>query len=182
MERSEKWVEKVNQKLKNNYYEESNIKTKSRSGPKRKLTPSQITSLTFGAANKRRKSIRKSSKRFNRNNGHNVTVSKSHVHKLRKQCNLKPFHRVNAPMITNLNIEHRLRLAKHFINLFNNEPEILPNMVFMDEFYIYQQRKINSKNDIIWAFSVNDIPDHLRYNKYPRKLFHTLVFVLHYLH
>ena len=53
LERSEKWVEKVNQKLKNNYYEESNIKTKSRSGPKRKLTPSQITSLTFGAANKR---------------------------------------------------------------------------------------------------------------------------------
>ena len=79
-----------------------------------------------------------------------------------------------------VNIEHRLRLAKYFINLFNNEPEILPNMVFMDEFYIYQQRKINSKNDIIWTFSVNDIPDHLR-NKYPRKP-RCIGFVLHYLH
>jgi hypothetical protein len=42
-------------------------------------------------------------------------------------------------------------------------------MVFVDEFFIYRHRKINCKNDIIWAVSVNDIPDDLRYNKHPRK-------------
>ena len=33
---------------------------------------------------------------------------------------------------------------------------------------LYFQRKINSKNDIIWAFDIQSIPEHIRYNRVAR--------------
>ena len=51
-------------------------------------------------------------------------------------------------MITNLNKNHRIKLAKYWVNL---SPE---NNVFGDEFFIYAKRKINTKNDVIWLCPV----------------------------
>ena len=52
-------------------------------------------------------------------------------------------------------------LAYYFRNYGEKEFE---NFCF-DEFFIYLKRKINSKNDIIWAKSVDEIPEELCFNK-----------------
>jgi len=167
--RSEKWVEKTKQHIKKCVYDDTNInQTKERSGKPPKLSQQQKRSLTFGSANKRRKSLRKTTKLFNRNNRSNITVSKSWVHKLRHKAQLKPFHRRNAPIITEPNVEHRLALSKYFVNFFQTNPDVLENMIFIDEFFIYHLTKCNTKNDVIWAKSRDDIPNDIAYNKYPK--------------
>lgn len=42
---------------------------------------------------------------------------------------------------------------------------LINNFIFGDEFLIYAMRKPNTKNDIIWARSIADIPDEIRYRK-----------------
>ena len=167
--RSKRWVLKHKSEIsKENSNVNDIIKTKPRSGKPSKFTPRQIKSVTFDSANKRRRSVRKTAKRFNRNIHNAVTMSKSYVHELRQKSGLKPFHRINAPMISKLNREDRIKLATYFIDEF--ELGILQphHIIFVDEFFIYVLRKINTKNDIIWALNPNDIPEYLRYNRHPR--------------
>ena len=133
--RSKSWVKKYKQQLSNANNNNNNdndindklnddnaindmIKTKPRSGKPSKFTPRQIKYVTIDSANKRRRSVRKTAKRFNRNPHNSVTMSKSYVHELRQKCGLKPFHRINAPMISKLNREDRIKLATYFINEF----------------------------------------------------------------
>ena len=168
--RSKSWVKKYKSELsKANSNDDDIIKTKPRSGKPSKFTPRQIKSVTFDSANKRRRSVRKTAKRFNRNRHNSVTISKSYLHELRVKCGLKPFHRINAPMITNVNKADRIKLATYFHNEF--ELGILQphHMIFVDEFFIYVLRKIITKNDIIWAINPSEIPSNLRYNRHPRK-------------
>ncbi len=167
--RSRRWVQYQKKAIRSNADTPLNIiKTKSRSGRPSKLTPAQIRSVTVNDANKRRRSLRKSSRRFGRNNRSNLTISHEWIRQLRIKNKLKAFHRTKAPMITELNTGHRIDISNYYHNLFQDPQSlitILPNMIFVDEFFIYSQRKLNNKNDIIWAKSLSDIPDFLKYKK-----------------
>ena len=136
-------------------------------GRRTRFSPAQIREVTVGCANKRRRSVRKSSKRFN-NHHNNQTMSKTTVWELRKEAGYHPFHRTNAPMITNMNRQHRCALAQFMLDQFEDgilHPLLL---IFTDEFMIYCARKINTKNDVIWALNKLDIPYEIRYNRCPR--------------
>lgn len=168
--RTERWVRNINKEIKSESASEGDvIKTKSRSGRPPKFTPQQIAKVTVNCANKRRASIRRSARRFNRNPRNTVTISKSTIYDYRKKMGFKPFHRINAPMITNPNKQDRVAFAKYFLEEFEIGIILPGHIVFQDEFYIYTQRKINTKNDIIWALSPSDIPHNLRYNRHARK-------------
>ena len=146
------------------------VTSRSRKGKGRKtrFTPEQIREVTVDCANKQRRSIRRSSRRFNHNHP-NQQMAPTTVWELRREAGMHPYHRVNAPMITNMNKQHRVALAKFFIDKFESGLLHPFHMMFSDEFMIYMKRAINTKNDIIWAFNVNDIPESIRYNKKPRK-------------
>lgn len=132
----------------------------SNAGRPPKFTPRQIKSVTVDCVGKKRRSIRKTRNRFN-NNPHNPqTISTTTIWEKRKKLGMRGFHQRNAPMITKLNKKHRIALAKYFLDKFEYGLHPL-HMIFSDEFMIYHLRKINTKNDIIWAFCIEDIPNKL---------------------
>ena len=135
-------------------------------GRKTQYTVEQIKEVTVGNANKRRLSMRKTSRQFNSKN--NVKMSKSTIWKLRKEAGLKLYHWINAPMMTNMNRYHRVALAKCFSEQFEIGLLHPLHLIFTDEFMIWFMRKTNTKNDIIWTFDITDIPCELRYNWCPR--------------
>ena len=77
--------------------------------------------------------------------------------------NLKPLHRSNAPAITLTNQEHRVDLHDYLSNLTYQQ---WLNFYFIDEFFIWAQRKINTKNDIIWSDNKDEILELLHSRKY----------------
>ena len=121
------------------------IISRSRKGKGRptKFTVEEIKEVTVNCANKRRRSTRKTSKRFN-NNRTTKTMSKTTVWELRRDCGMHPYHRSNAPMISRMNKEDRCALAQYFIAAF--EIGILHplHLIFTDEFMIYMHRKVNT--------------------------------------
>jgi hypothetical protein len=84
---------------------------------------------------------------------------------LRKERKIKPFHQLKSPNITEQNKTDRVKLARYLNIQFMNEPDLINNFIFCDEFYVYVERKPNSKNDIIWSKDINDIPENIRYRK-----------------
>lgn len=112
--------------------------------------------------NQRKRGTRKCAKYVNRNGTNNV--SHQTIWHFLRASQLKPRHRRNVPMLSALNITHRLELADFLSNLTDDQ---WLNMVVMDEFFIYMQRKINSKNDVIWTDDPSEC-ENLFYNPVPR--------------
>ena len=67
--------------------------------------------------------------------------------------NCEPRHRHNTPAISHRNEEGRVQLAD-FLSLLTFAQFL--NFAFIDEFFVYAQRKVNTKNDIIWTDNPND--------------------------
>ncbi|MCP3850963.1 MAG: hypothetical protein GY694_12105 [Gammaproteobacteria bacterium] len=127
-------------------------------------------------ANKRHQSLRRTQRQFVRS--HDKTISIETIRRLRRERNIKPFHRRTFPFITNNNKADRLALCDWFLNEFKEDETLADNLVFFDEFYVYLQRKHNSKNDIIWFTSPDAIPEHIRLNRKNKKPGCVGVFVL----
>jgi hypothetical protein len=87
-------------------------------------------------------------------------VDRRLVNVYRGRMGLKPFHEIRKPKISKKNVEDRLWFANYMSNW--TEDDFL-NFACSDEFYLYTNRKPNSKNDIIWARSVEEIPDEERF-------------------
>lgn len=82
------------------------------------------------------------------------------VGRYRTRMGLNPFHEIRKPKISAANKEDRLWFANYLSNW--GEDDFL-NLACSDEFYLYTNRKPNSKNDIIWARSIDEIPDDERF-------------------
>lgn len=165
--RSVGWVKKVAPALKQSSTS-ADIKTKKRTGRKPTFTQQEITAVTSDCANQRHQSLRKTSRRFGRRTNGQKTMSHERVRQLRHKQGMKPYHRIKVPNITDINERDRASLAEYFVDLFNAQPQALENMIFGDEFYVYIIRKLNHKNDIVWAFRVEDIPSDIRHAKRSR--------------
>ena len=72
-------------------------------------------------------------------------------------------------MLTDMNEKHRVALAEYFMEQFDMGILHALHVIFTDEPQVWHKRSINTKNDIIWAMYINDIPRELLYNKCPRK-------------
>jgi hypothetical protein len=99
-----------------------------------------------------RKSLRFSKKELQRKRQKVVCVQT--INNYRHRANLSPLHMIRSPFITDMNRRHRLELVDYLSNFGLKHWE---NFVFSDEFYFYSMRKHNSKNDIIWGKSVEDL-------------------------
>ena len=91
----------MDQQMKSESVSHDLITTKPRSGEPTKFTPRQLRFVTIGGANERKRSLRRIAKRCSDNFHDAVTMSKSRIYELRKIARLKPYHRINAPLITN---------------------------------------------------------------------------------
>lgn len=102
-------------------------------------------------------------------------VGKSTISRYRNRDGLKPFHVINRPLKTQTHIEDRLWLCDW---LSEWDEEDFLHLAPSDEFFVYAIRKANSQNDIIWAKSVDDIPEHERYREIVRNPTCIGIFVL----
>ena len=78
----------------------------------------------------------------------------------RKRLGLHPFHEIRKPAITAQNKEDRMWFAGY---LSDWDEDAFLNIAACDEFYLYVDRSPNSQNDIVWARSVEDIPEDVRF-------------------
>ncbi len=101
----------------------------------RKRTFSEIEKeeITKRSKNKlKTKSLRKTQKIFS--------------HKFNKTISIVTIRRYRTVKITKKNQADRI---KYFNGMFEIDPDAINNMIFCNEFYVYNDRKCNSKNDII---------------------------------
>ena len=95
------------------------------------------------------------------------TVSHMKIKRFYVWEGITKFREIAKPLKTEKNREDRLYYAD-FLSEFEEHDflRIAPS----DEFFIYSQRKPNHQNDWIWARSLDEIPDEVRYrelSKYP---------------
>ena len=82
------------------------------------------------------------------------------VGRYRQRLGLTPFHELKKPNITPQNREDRLWFCEY---LSNWDEDAFLNLAVSDEFYLYVDRRPNSRNDVIWARGTEEIPDDVRY-------------------
>lgn len=109
-------------------------------------------------------SVRKLTKRIVTARGDAVDrhPCKSTVHNYMKSIKLKPFHVIRKPLKTERHREDRLWFCEYLRDW--GEEDFL-HLVCSDEFYVYLHRKPNSKNDIVWATEIDEIPEHERFRQ-----------------
>lgn len=142
----------------------SDFRSKLPTGRKRKFSELEQEEVSELCQCKLKQGVRKIARKFTRNHP-NKPISPTTVWRYRKERRIKPFHQLSSPNITKQNKVERVRLGTHFTYLFQQDPQLINNIIFCDEFYVYIQRKPNSRNDIIWARCIEDIPDEIRYRK-----------------
>ena len=84
------------------------------------------------------------------------------IRNYQRRLQLKPFRELAVPRITADQAADRLWFCDY---LSEWDEEDFLHLAPSDEFYIYISRKPNSKNDIIWARSPQDIPDEEHYRQ-----------------
>lgn len=90
------------------------------------------------------------------------TVHRTTIRNYQRRLQLKPFHELAVPRISPDQAADRLWFCDY---LSEWDEEDFLHLAPSDEFYIYIVRKPNSKNDIIWARSPQDIPDEEHYRQ-----------------
>ncbi len=97
----------------------------------------------------------------------NYSISHMRIRRFYANEGIKPYHEINKPIKTEKNREDRLWYAD-FLSEFEDHDflRIAPS----DEFFVYSMRKVNHQIDWIWARTIDEIPDEVRYRetvKYP---------------
>ena len=84
------------------------------------------------------------------------------IYNFLKEEKAKAFHMISKPWITELNVANRLDFCEFLRDWDENDFLFLAPS---DEFFVYADRKPNSQNDRIWAYSLEDISDEHRIRK-----------------
>lgn len=116
--------------------------------------------IVTSIAGRARKSVRGLVKDIEGQRG--KTKSKSSVHRELIKQDLKAFHVIKKPLITERNREDRLTFCD-FLRLWDVDDFI--HLAPCDEFFIWAIRGPNPQNDRIWARSVEDITDDEHYRQ-----------------
>lgn len=75
----------------------------------------------------------------------------------------KPFHVIGKPRVTEQQKEDRMWFCETFLSEWGADDFM--HLAPSDEFFVYTVRKPNHKNDIIWARSIDEIDEDIRYRK-----------------
>ena len=133
------------------------VQEAAKSGAPMKLSQGTVKVIEHNS-NKKKRSGKQVAEEILKKRG--KVVSPRLVCAYRKQLGLKPFHEIRKPSITPANREDRLWFANYLSEW--NEDDFL-NLAVSDEFYLYVDRKPNSRNDVIWSRSLDEIPEDVRY-------------------
>lgn len=121
-----------------------------RSGRGHKVTQLLQSSLIGAAAFKRHRSTRKVAAQFSARSS--VSISHMTVHRILTQAALRAYHRPRKPTLSEEHQRKRLAWAKENKNLQS------ANIVVVDEKHWKPFAPGNRKNDVVWAYSPEQVP------------------------
>lgn len=105
--------------------------------------------------------ISRNPQRSTRKLGRDLQISKSSIHRiLRDDCQFKAYHKRKVHGLTSKQKDARRLRCKALLARFDDKS--VENIIFSDEKLFVVQQSHNSKNDIVYALSIDDIPENIR--------------------
>ena len=131
-----------------------NLSDLPRTGRPRKLTANDVKRITKLTEGKRYRSCRVIAQKLRRTD-RATKISKSTIHRYWRNEALRPFH---PRKVTRLNENHKLQWRKFARN--HRIGTNWSNVMFVDEKQFNRYANINNKNDIVWAYSAEAVPEY----------------------